>query len=479
MRLGGRVVTTPGGKRRIVRLTQRRTLKVRKGTRRTLLLSCWPAGAGDRGGEEELPRLARPGVRPLRRPPQGARRGQGQDGALRRRGQVAAARPAALPAGRAARRRRRRLPGRRGRPDDQPRPPTARSAASPCTWAATGSAAGPILTGRTADGILGPASACAPSPCRTAGGRRRWPTSRPRAGSRPPRTAPYGLVDMRKRGPGGHAAARCGRGRDRDPVRPLALRPRHHGRVGRRARGLPQVIADRTVEAIVEALPHACGRARSTTAPRPAATCCPTSSTTTQPNKVVDSDVRVLQARDRRRAARSPRCSTSRPTPPCSARQPQGRPATGCPAAAPPLAERFGGEALTMVGTLGPHPTRRPRLPPPRRCRRRARRAICARSAPTPSAWSSAPRMRPSAAKPAGRQPAGRRPLVPGPGRGHQRADPGAELRRASPPGAELNRSITPPWLTGNVLGTITASAAHRRRAAVDDARARPTRRSR
>ena len=27
------------------------------------------------------------------------------------------------------------------------------------------------------------------------------------------------------------------------------------------------------------------------------------------------------------------------------------------------------------------------------------------------------------------------------------------------PAGAELNRAITPPWLTGNVLGTITGSA--------------------
>ena len=104
--------------------------------------SCWRAGAGDRGGEEGLPRLARAGVRPLRRPPQGARRGQGQDGALRRRGQVAAARPAPLPARRAARRRRRWLPGRRGRPVDQPVRRRQVRRASRCTWAATGSARG-------------------------------------------------------------------------------------------------------------------------------------------------------------------------------------------------------------------------------------------------------------------------------------------------------------------------------------------------
>ncbi len=47
------------------------------------------------------------------------------------------------------------------------------------------------------------------------------------------------------------------------------------------------------------------------------------------------------------------------------------------------------------------------------------------------------------------------------------------------PAGAELNRAVTPPWLAGNVLGTDHRQRAHRRRAAVDDARARHTRRSR
>ena len=45
-----------------------------------------------------------------------------------------------------------------------------------------------------------------------------------------------------------------------------------------------KLVFDRTVEAIVEASGHA-ARARSTTAPRPAATCSPTSSTTTRPTR--------------------------------------------------------------------------------------------------------------------------------------------------------------------------------------------------
>ena len=98
-----------------------------------------------------------------------------------------------------------------------------------------GFGSGPILTGRTADGILGPGihvraiaisdgkRSMAVADIETQG----WFTAT--------KDGPYGLVDMRKRVQAADRR-RADRRRHGHPVRPLALGPGHHGRMGRRAR---------------------------------------------------------------------------------------------------------------------------------------------------------------------------------------------------------------------------------------------------
>ena len=195
------------------------------------------------------------------------------------------------------------------------------------------------------------------------------------------------------------------------------------------------MIADRTVEAIVEAYRTMQPRdalLRHGARPRPAL----------QPVRLrrrqQGGGLRRARAPGARppAAARSPRCSTSRPTRPCSARPTARSPATGSQAANPLLERRFGGEAMTMVGTLGrTQPADRGCAAAPLPAGRTRTRPVHA-STPTPSAWSSAPRTPPwppsrSAATPL---VAARSFLVAGPG--HQRADPGAGLRRRRPAGA-------------------------------------------
>ena len=140
VRLGGRVVTTPRGKRRIVRLTRRRTLKVRKGTRRTLRLKLLARGRKVIGAAKKGCDSSRVQVFALydgRRKARDVGKGKtvrydAEGRSLRR--DLRRCLPGAQPGGagaatRSAWRCARSTPA-----------PTARSAASPCTWAATGSA---------------------------------------------------------------------------------------------------------------------------------------------------------------------------------------------------------------------------------------------------------------------------------------------------------------------------------------------------
>jgi hypothetical protein len=169
-------------------------------------------------------------------------------------------------------------------------------------------------------------------------------------------------------------------------------------------------------------------------------------------NKVVDSDVRVLQARD-----------------------PSGRPfatmldfsahatvlgssntkASGdwVSLANPLLEQRFGGQAMTVVGTLGRT------QPGDRGCSDPA-----AASQDLCKLHDYAQRVVDRAGDAAAAaQPLGGEPTVAA--HSYLVTDPSSNaallglLYTGDAIGAPLNRAVTPPWLAGNVLGTITASA--------------------
>ena len=109
-----------------------------------------------------------------------------------------------------------------------------------------------------------------------------------------------------------------------------------------------------------------------------------------------------------------------------------------------------------MVGTLGRTQPARPRVHRPERGHR-------GRAEPLQDQRLRGARRRSRRAGGGERAAAGRRPdrlraLLPGAGRGDERADPRLEYAGGAF-GAPLNRSTTPPWLAGNVLGTVTATA--------------------
>ncbi len=121
-----------------------------------------------------------------------------------------------------------------------------------------------------------------------------------------------------------------------------------------------QMIADRTVEALVEAFrTMRPGTLYYGTAP--GRDLLSNQFDYDAANQAVDSDVRVLQART---AAGRPFATllnfSAHPTVLGSS----NRKVSGdwVSSAGPALERRFGGEAMTMVGHAGPHPARRPRL---------------------------------------------------------------------------------------------------------------------
>ena len=454
VRLGGRVVTTPGGKRRIVRLTQRRTLKVKRGTTRTLLLKLLARGRKEIGAAKKGCRGSRVQVFALydaRRKARDVGKGKtvrydAQGKSLRR--DLRRCLPGAQPGGAGG--------GYKVGVADRSINPGADGSfgGQPVYLGGYGFGSGPILTGRTADGILGPGirvravavsdgrRSMAVADIETQG----WFTAT--------KDGPYGLVDMRKRVQaltGGALTAGA------------TVIQSDHSHSGPDTMGVwggvpvayRQMIADRTVEALVEAFrTMQPGTLYYGTAPGrdllsnqfdydPA-------------NQAVDSDVRVLQARtgSGRPFATLLNFSAHPTVLGSSNRKVSG---DWVSSAAPQLERRFGGEAMTMVGTLG-------RTQPADRG--------CA-AAPLPPAGPTrdlcsidgyAERVVERAEDAAvAAKPLGGDPLVQA--RSYLVQDPATNAPilglnvAGQAAGAELNRAVTPPWLTGAVLGTVTASA--------------------
>jgi hypothetical protein len=171
-------------------------------------------------------------------------------------------------------------------------------------------------------------------------------------------------------------------------------------------------------------------------------------------NKVVDSDVRVLQARDGRRNVATLLNFSAHATVLGSS----NTKASGdwVQAANPLLEKRFGGKAATVVGTLG-------RTQP-------ADRSCSDPSAVTEDAQNLC-KIRAYAARVvdrAAQAAASARPLLGGPvvaARSYLVQDVSSNplllglVYGGTAIGVPINRAITPPWLTGNVLGTVTATA--------------------
>jgi hypothetical protein len=170
-------------------------------------------------------------------------------------------------------------------------------------------------------------------------------------------------------------------------------------------------------------------------------------------NSTVDSDVRVLQARDRRGRPFATLLNFSAHTTVLGSSNTK---ASGdwVQAANPLLEQRFGGQAVTIVATLG-------------------RTQPADRGCPEPGATGDAQSMcmiRDYAARVVERAEQAvltARPLE-GPAvigaRSYLIQDISSNaillglLLGGEPIGVPINRAMTPPWLTGNVLGTVTAS---------------------
>ena len=264
--------------------------------------------------------------------------------------------------------------------------------------------------------------------------------------------APYGLLDMRKaveeRTGGALKASAVVVQSDHSHGGPDGL-----GVWG----GVPveyrKLVFDRTVEAIVEAYrTRREGRLYYGTAP--GRDLLSNQFDYDKANEVVDSDVRVLQARDRRGRPFVTLLDFSAHATVLGSGNTK---ATGdwVQAANPLLTKRFGGEAVTVVATLGRT------QPADRGCRTPG---LTGDAASLCSLDDYASRVvdraaagggqRPPAHRPAGR----RRPLLSDPRR-HARTRCCSDCSCGGAPiGAPLNRSLGPPWLTGNVIGTVAAS---------------------
>jgi hypothetical protein len=169
-------------------------------------------------------------------------------------------------------------------------------------------------------------------------------------------------------------------------------------------------------------------------------------------NKAMDSDVRVLQARDRRGRAFATMLDFSAHATVLGSSNTK---ASGdwVSLANPLLEQRFGGQAMTVVGTLGRT------QPGDRGCSDPA-----AASQDLCKLHDYAQRVVDRAADAVrDAKPLGGKPAVAA--RSYLITDPSSNALilgmeyAGGAIGLPLNRSMTPPWLTGNVLGTITASA--------------------
>lgn len=454
VRFGGRVVTTPGGKRRIVRLTERRTLKVRKGTKRTLLLKLLARGRKEIGAAKKGCRGSRVQVFALydaRRKARDVGKGKtvrydAQGKSLRR--DLRRCLPGAQPGGAGG--------GYKVGVADRSINPSANGAfgGQPVYLGGYGFGSGPILTGRTADGILGPGIRV--RAVAVSDGKRSMAVAdiETQGWFAATKDGPYGLVDMRKRVQALTGGALTAGGTviqsDHSHSGPDTM-----GVWGGVPVGYRQMIADRTVEAIVEAFrTMQPGTLYYGTAP--GRDLLSNQFDYDAANQAVDSDVRVLQART---ASGRPFATLLNFSAHTTVLGSNNRKVSGdwVSAAAPQLERRFGGEGMTMVGTLG-------RTQPADRG--------CA-AAPLPPAGPArdlcsigayAERVVERAEDAAvGAKPLGGDPLVEARSYLVQDLATNAPILglnvAGQPAGAELNRAITPPWLTGNVLGTITGSA--------------------
>ena len=454
VRLGGRVVTTPGGKRRIVRLTRRRTLKVRKGTRRTLRLALLARGRKVIGAAKKGCDSSRVQVFAL------------YDGRRKAR-DVGKGKTVRYDAeGRSLRRDLRRcLPGaqRGGAGAGYTVGVAVRSinpgangtfGGQPVYLGGYGFGSGPILTGRTADGILGPGIKV--RAIAVSDGKRPMAVAdiETQGWFAATKDGPYGLVDMRKRvqaATGGALSA----GATVVQSDHTHAGPDTMGVWGGVPVGYRQMIADRTVEAIIEAF-RTMRPGTLYYGAAPGRDLLSNQFDYDASNSVVDSDVRVLQART---AAGRPFATllnfSAHPTVLGSS----NRKVSGdwLSSAGPALEKRFGGEAMTMVGTLGrTQPADRgcPAAPLPAAG---PARDLCSIDAYAERVVERAEDAA-VAAKPLGgsalvdaRSYLVQDAVTNAPILGLNVAGQGA--------GADINRAVTPPWLAGNVLGTITGSA--------------------
>lgn len=180
-------------------------------------------------------------------------------------------------------------------------------------------------------------------------------------------------------------------------------------------------------------------------------------------NKVLDSDVRVLQARDARGRTFATLLNFSAHTTVLGSSNTKVS-GDWVQAANPLLRKRFGGEAVTMVGTLGrTQPADRGCPDDDRRADRDAQlgdedvRSLCSIGAYARRVVRRAGRAVDNARR------IGGSPIVAA--RSYLIKDTAVNAPilgfnlAGGPIGVDINRSLTPPWLTGNVVGTVTASA--------------------
>ena len=454
VRLGGRVVTTPGGKRRIVRLTRRRTLRVRRGTRRTLVLKLLPRGRRAIGAAKRACRGSRVQVFALydaRRKARDVGKGKtvrydAQGKSLRR--DLRRCLPGAQPGGAGS--------GYTVGVAERSINPSANGTfgGQPVYLGGYGFGSGPVLAGRSADGILGPGIKV--RAIAVSDGRRSLAVAdiETQGWFAATKDGPYGLVDMRKR-----VQARTGGAltagatviqTDHTHAGPDTL-----GVWGGVPVGYRQMIADRTVDAIVEAFrTMQPGTLYYGTAP--GRDLLSNQFDYDAANAAVDSDVRVLQART---AAGRPFATLLNFSAHTTVLGSSNRKVSGdwVSSAAPALERRFGGEAMTVVGTLGrTQPADRgcaaAPLPPAGEAR-----DLCSIDA---YAERVAERVEDAAVA---ARPLGGGALVDARSYLLQDTATNAPILglnvAGQAAGAEVNRAITPPWLTGNVLGTITGTA--------------------
>jgi hypothetical protein len=265
------------------------------------------------------------------------------------------------------------------------------------------------------------------------------------------KNGPYGLLDMRKQ-----VEARTGGAL---PAESVVIQSDHThsgpdplGVWG----GIPdeymRYIADRTVDAIVAAF-TSMRPARLYYGTAPARDLLSNQFDYDDANKVMDSDVRVLQAR-----GNGPPITLLNFSAHATVLGSSNTKVTGdwVTAANPMLEARFGGSAVTVVGTLG-------RTQP-------ADRSCSDPTATTQDAQNLcklqdyAARVVDRAAQAvANAQPVSGNPVVAA--RSYLITDPSSNALilgleyGGSAVGVPLNRAETPPWLTGNVLGTVTATA--------------------